>query len=155
MPQRKVVQKHGITKRTTQPRNTRRPLTVSARNIVPIGTTTAQKAVTDEFKIGDKVLYTTDEIGVIRYIGPTRFKDSIIQVFIIKLEYSNIDTSLIRTQKGVWIGIEFKKSIGKNDGSIQGTRYFNCRPNHGLFTARREQITKLPSSAVKKIEGKI
>ena len=87
MPQRKVVQKHGITKRTTQPRNTRLALTVPirdsngripARNTVPIRTT-AQKAITDELNIGDKVFYTTDEIGVIRYIGETRFKDSIIQ----------------------------------------------------------------------------
>lgn len=23
--------------------------------------------------------------------------------------------------------------VGKNDGSVQGVRYFSCRPKHGMF----------------------
>lgn len=29
--------------------------------------------------------------------------------------------------------MELLKPTGKNDGSIQGRRYFTCAPNHGLF----------------------
>ncbi|KAG8221095.1 CAP Gly-rich domain-containing protein [Butyriboletus roseoflavus] len=34
---------------------------------------------------------------------------------------------------GVWVGIEYDEPIGRNDGSVQGERYFTCRPNHGVF----------------------
>jgi dynactin 1 len=32
-----------------------------------------------------------------------------------------------------WVGIELEDATGKNDGSIQGHRYFQCAPNHGMF----------------------
>jgi len=47
--------------------------------------------------------------GTIRYIGNTTFN------------------------KGVWVGIEYDEPIGKNDGSVQGERYFTCRPKYGVF----------------------
>lgn len=34
---------------------------------------------------------------------------------------------------GKWVGIELDKSEGKNDGTIQGITYFNCKPNYGVF----------------------
>ncbi|KAF8555146.1 dynactin [Imleria badia] len=34
---------------------------------------------------------------------------------------------------GKWVGIELFEPKGKNDGSIQGTAYFSCRPLHGVF----------------------
>ena len=33
------------------------------------------------------------------------------------------------------MGVELDQPQGKNDGSVDGTRYFTCKPNHGLFTA--------------------
>ena len=34
---------------------------------------------------------------------------------------------------GDWVGVELSKPEGLNDGSVHGTRYFECRPGHGLF----------------------
>ena len=34
---------------------------------------------------------------------------------------------------GRWIGIKLEESTGKNDGCVNGKRYFTCQPNHGSF----------------------
>lgn len=34
---------------------------------------------------------------------------------------------------GKWVGIELADSKGKNDGSVQGVAYFNCKMQHGVF----------------------
>lgn len=34
---------------------------------------------------------------------------------------------------GLWVGVKFSSALGKNDGSVKGTRYFSCEPNHGSF----------------------
>lgn len=39
----------------------------------------------------------------------------------------------VQFAQGKFCGIELNKSIGKNNGSIQGIRYFQCTPNHGIF----------------------
>lgn len=44
-----------------------------------------------------------------RWVGPTHFSD------------------------GIWIGVELDTPDGRNDGEVQGTRYFNCTPGHGVF----------------------
>jgi hypothetical protein len=62
------------------------------------------------FKLGDVVAVTgTRKVGVVKYAGEVHFSD------------------------GVWIGIELPDPTGKNDGSVQGVKYFNCKPKHGLF----------------------
>lgn len=47
--------------------------------------------------------------GVIAYIGHTEFAP------------------------GTWIGVELDVPMGKNDGSVNGVRYFACRPKCGMF----------------------
>lgn len=42
--------------------------------------------------------------------------------------------------EGNWLGVELRTPRGKNDGSVQGQRYFNCRPNHGLLV-RPSKVT--------------
>lgn len=54
--------------------------------------------------------------GAVRYIGPTDFGE------------------------GIWIGVELRTAKGKHDGSVQGKRYFSCRPDHGLIV-RPNKIT--------------
>lgn len=34
---------------------------------------------------------------------------------------------------GEWIGLELNEATGKNDGSVQGERYFDCEPGYGMF----------------------
>ncbi|CAF5092375.1 unnamed protein product [Rotaria sp. Silwood1] len=61
------------------------------------------------FHIGDKV-YCHNHLAIVRFIGRTAFAD------------------------GIWIGIEFvSRPLGKNDGSVNGQVYFQCKQNHGLF----------------------
>jgi dynactin complex subunit len=60
--------------------------------------------------VGDVVLLlSSSSEGIVRFSGPTEFAG------------------------GHWIGIELKEPIGKNDGSVQDVRYFECAENHGIF----------------------
>ena len=34
---------------------------------------------------------------------------------------------------GDWLGVELENNSGKNDGAVQGQRYFLCEPGHGMF----------------------
>lgn len=62
-----------------------------------------------ELAVGDRVMLTDRRKGMVRFSGETSFSP------------------------GQWFGIELEKPFGKNDGSVNGVRYFQCPPNHGLF----------------------
>ncbi|XP_066488819.1 dynactin subunit 1 isoform X3 [Tiliqua scincoides] len=40
---------------------------------------------------------------------------------------------------GKWVGVILDEAKGKNDGTVQGRRYFTCDENHGIFV-RQSQI---------------
>ena len=40
---------------------------------------------------------------------------------------------------GKWIGVVLDEAVGKNDGSVQGKRYFDCHDNCGIFV-RQSQV---------------
>ncbi|XP_072188159.1 CAP-Gly domain-containing linker protein 4 isoform X3 [Excalfactoria chinensis] len=66
---------------------------------------------------GSQVLLTSsNEMGTIRYIGPTDFAP------------------------GMWLGLELRSAKGKNDGSVGEKRYFTCKQNHGVLV-RPSRVT--------------
>lgn len=62
------------------------------------------------------LLSSSNEMGTIRYIGPTAFAP------------------------GLWLGLELRSAKGRNDGSVGEKRYFSCRPNHGVLV-RPSRVT--------------
>jgi len=41
---------------------------------------------------------------------------------------------------GAWVGLEMHDTPGKNDGSVNGISYFNCKPGAGLFVRNGKHI---------------
>ncbi|XP_058987003.1 restin homolog isoform X2 [Musca domestica] len=62
--------------------------------------------------VGDRVIVSSgfgSRPGILRYLGETQFAS------------------------GNWCGIELDEATGKNDGSVDGVRYFECKPKYGVF----------------------
>uniref|UniRef100_A0A673J5I7 Dynactin subunit 1 n=1 Tax=Sinocyclocheilus rhinocerous TaxID=307959 RepID=A0A673J5I7_9TELE len=47
---------------------------------------------------------------------------------------------------GKWVGVILEEPKGKNDGTVQGKRYFTCQENHGIFV-RQSQIQLVEDGA--------
>uniref|UniRef100_A0A8D2M4U5 CAP-Gly domain containing linker protein 1 n=1 Tax=Zonotrichia albicollis TaxID=44394 RepID=A0A8D2M4U5_ZONAL len=82
-----------------------------------------------ELKIGDRVLVGGTKAGVVRFLGETDFA------------------------KGEWCGVELDEPLGKNDGAVAGTRYFQCQPKYGLF-APVHKVTKIGFPSTTPLLGK-
>eukprot|EP00903_Cladosiphon_okamuranus_P009243 g8821.t1 len=71
----------------------------------------------DSISVGRRVRVLPKGLpGVCRWVGPTHFS------------------------AGVWVGVELDSCEGKNDGEVQGSRYFTCAAGHGVFV-RPESVT--------------
>ena len=68
------------------------------------------------FNVGDQVLVDGVKSGIIGFIGETQFA------------------------RGIWVGVILDTQEGKNNGCVGGVQYFECAPNHGLFT-RLQKLT--------------
>ncbi|XP_041420149.1 CAP-Gly domain-containing linker protein 4 isoform X2 [Xenopus laevis] len=93
--------------------------------------TTNSSSIEDPVKLlqGSQVLLTSsNEIAVIRYIGPTDFAP------------------------GVWLGLELRNAKGKNDGSVGAKQYFHCKPKHGILV-RPSRVTYRGINGSKLVDG--
>ncbi|XP_069497557.1 centrosome-associated protein 350 isoform X2 [Ambystoma mexicanum] len=61
------------------------------------------------FQLGDRVLVSNVQPGTLRFMGGTHFAE------------------------GLWAGVELDKPEGNNDGTYNGTKYFDCEEKHGIF----------------------
>ncbi len=50
--------------------------------------------------------------------------------------------------EGLWIGMTLDKPLGKNDGSVQGVRYFACEALHGLFIRSMQIVTESAAASL-------
>ncbi|SPQ20508.1 8f8fcf29-924a-4fda-82e2-838abf50329f [Thermothielavioides terrestris] len=62
-----------------------------------------------DLAVGQKIRLSDNRSGTIRFVGQTAFAP------------------------GDWVGIELDDGSGKNDGSVQGERYFDCKMGFGMF----------------------
>ena len=77
----------------------------------------------NSFSVGDQVLVDGSKPGVIAFFGTTEFA------------------------RGVWAGVALDVPEGKNNGCVAGVQYFECEPNHGLFT-RPQKLTPVTNNHV-------
>ena len=59
--------------------------------------------------VGQEIELNDGRIAIVRFVGTTNF------------------------QTGDWVGVELDEQTGKNDGSVKGERYFECKQGYGMF----------------------
>lgn len=80
--------------------------------------------IVEQLENGERVIVAGHRKGTIRFCGSTEFAP------------------------GTWYGVELDRPGGKNDGMVNGQRYFQCKPKHGVFAppSRLQRYTDLHGS---------
>src|SRR6266536_5675664 len=65
--------------------------------------------IMSDLAVGQTIQLTDNRVAIVRYIGKPLFA------------------------QGEWVGVELEDGSGKNDGSVQGERYFECEMGKGMF----------------------
>lgn len=84
-----------------------------------------------ELAVGQVVELKDGVLGTVRFVGQTHFA------------------------AGDWVGVELEDGGGKNDGSVQGERYFECEMGRGMFVRPTivVRIVEQPAPAAKPANG--
>lgn len=93
-------------------------MAASSESVSNLSDPDSLKKIRRELRLGDRVLVGGTKAGVVRFLGETDFA------------------------KGEWCGVELDEPLGKNDGAVAGTRYFQCMPRYGLF-APVHKVTRI------------
>ncbi|CDS35840.1 dynactin subunit 1 [Echinococcus multilocularis] len=83
-------------------------------------------------KVGSSVLVLGKNIeGTVAFIGTTQFSS------------------------GKWVGVVLNEPLGKNNGTVQGKRYFDCKESYGLFV-RPSQVALIgPDGSISAMDTSI
>ena len=81
-----------------------------------------------DFQIGQTIELQDGRTATVRYVGSAHFAG------------------------GDWVGVELDDATGKNDGEVQGERYFDCKPGHGMFV--RPGVTQIIDQPTPKQSGR-
>lgn len=65
--------------------------------------------MSEQLQVGQVIELSDGRLATVRYIGQPHFA------------------------AGEWVGVELEDDSGKNDGSVQGERYFECDMGRGMF----------------------
>ncbi|OHW91925.1 CAP-gly domain-containing protein [Colletotrichum incanum] len=76
-----------------------------------------------DLAVGQTVRLPDGRTGIVRFVGNTHFAS------------------------GDWVGVELEDDSGKNDGSVQGERYFDCSMGHGMFVRPTTLVITAPAPA--------
>lgn len=94
-----------------------------------VSSSSSSSVNSEDIHIGSRVFLSDNKIGIVRFIGMTQFAS------------------------GIWYGIELNRPFGKNDGSIQGVRYFHCQEQHGIFVQFPRIVRVLPAHRRKAVSN--
>ncbi|KAL8696362.1 MAG: hypothetical protein Q9224_002837 [Gallowayella concinna] len=82
-----------------------------------------------DFQVGQTVELQDGKTAIVHFVGQTRFA------------------------LGGWVGVVLEEATGKNDGAVQGQRYFDCPPDHGMFV--RPSAIKILDYPTPKANGRV
>ena len=102
-----------------------RPVTVFACVFqTPSGGRMSAEATARPLRVGSRVeVIGKGHRGTVAYVGATLFAT------------------------GKWVGVILDEAKGKNDGTVQGRKYFTCDEGHGIFVRQSQVLTPyLPMS---------
>jgi dynactin complex subunit len=75
----------------------------------PVEVVQERSVHTQVLQVNDRVVLQDGRRGIVKYIG------------------------LVSFAPGQWAGVRLLLPTGRNDGSVDGRRYFTCDPNYGCF----------------------
>lgn len=83
-----------------------------------------------DLQVGQTVLLNDGRTAIVRFVGQTHFAAS------------------------EWVGVELEDDTGKNDGSVQGERYFDCPAGRGMFIRPAAVASIQAAPAVKAVPAR-